>query len=374
EGIPYWNKFLQGYYDRSAIASDNFDQAVQISVEGQATLTPEMERKGINLPGSQVSAASLTQKDMEDVKLGAELGADFVALSFVRTPQNIRDLRAMLTKLGSNALIVAKIEKPQALDHLPEIIGETDAVMVARGDLGVEMPVEQVPVIQKRIIRECTRALKPVIVATQMLESMIHAPRPTRAEVSDVANAIEDGCDAVMLSAETASGEFPIEAVEIMAGVAVNSEADILHRQHATDFLGSTAGDPLRKAMVTGAAKIAEALSAKFIVLRPESGETARYFSKLHASCPIMAVNPDDKILRRHALYWGVLPLHTGAAVGATPTMDEELRYLARALLERGFVTFKDHVVVVSRYPWGERHPPNTIRAVKVEEVFGDGK
>lgn len=329
-------------------------------------------RKGINLPGSKISAPSLTEKDAADLAFACSIGVDFVALSFVRSAADVADLKARLAKLGSPAKAIAKIEKPAALDDLEAIIDVSDAVMVARGDLGIELPVEKVPLIQKRIIREARHALKPVIVATQMLESMIEKPTPTRAEVSDIANAIEDGCDAVMLSAETASGLYPVPAVRMMQSVARDIETNYADSAANSHFLEETSGEPMRKSMVMGAAMIAEALKAKYIVVRSESGETARYLSKIRGRCPIIAVHPDDAVLRRHALFWGVLPLRTDVGQASSqPSMDDELRYLASAILDQGLVEPQDSVIVVSRYPWGEQQPPNSIRAVIVGEAAG---
>ncbi len=327
-------------------------------------------RKGINLPGTQISSPALTEKDLADLKFGVELGADIFALSFVRSPDEVNDLRERLRALGSRAHIVAKIEKPQALKRLEPIVEAADAIMVARGDLGIELPVETVPLHQKRIVKACSDALKPVIVATQVLESMIENPTPTRAEVSDIANAIEDGCDALMLSAETAAGKYPVHAVRTMSRVARDVERVLAPKQNAERYLNERSGDALRKAMVMGAAMIAEPLGAKFIVVRSESGVTARYLSKIRGPCPILVVHHDPGVLRRHALLWGVLPVHTHAEED-TPDMEEELRQLARVILDEGLVSTADRIVVVSRYPWGEQLPPNNIRTVRVGDALG---
>jgi pyruvate kinase len=327
-------------------------------------------RKGINLPGTHVSSPALTEKDLADLEFGVRLGADIFALSFVRSPDEVHDLRTRLAALGSKAQIVAKIEKPQALKQLDPIIEASDAIMVARGDLGIELPVETVPLHQKRIVRACRDALKPVIVATQVLESMIENPTPTRAEVSDIANAIEDGCDALMLSAETASGKYPVQAVRTMSRVARDVERVLAPRQEAERFIGDRAGDSLRKAMVMGAAMIAEPLGAKFIVVRSESGVTARFLSNIRGTCPILAVHHDPAVLRRHALLWGVLPVRAGAAEDA-PDMEEELRRLCQAIVTEGLVSATDRIVVVSRYPWGEQLPPNNIRTLMVGDALG---
>jgi len=328
-------------------------------------------RKGINLPGTRISSPSLTEKDLRDLEFGVKLGVDLFALSFVRSADDVKDLRARLDALGSTAQIVSKIEKPQALKDLEAIIEASDAVMVARGDLGIELPVESVPLHQKAIVRACRNALTPVIVATQVLESMIENPTPTRAEVSDIANAIEDGCDALMLSAETAAGKYPVQAVSTMARVARDVEKVLTVQADTEDFLSRRSGDALRKAMVIGAALIAEPLGAKFIVVRSESGVTARYLSKVRGLCPVLAVHHDPGVLRRHALLWGVLPVQTASEPGEMPDMNEDLRQLADAILQEGLVSHADRIVVISRYPWGEQQPPNNIRTLKVGDALG---
>ncbi|MCA8934938.1 MAG: pyruvate kinase [Planctomycetes bacterium] len=356
------------------------DGAVRLTVVRKATdrVTCSVDvggvissRKGINLPGTRISSPSLTDKDIRDLEFGVGLGADLFALSFVRSAEEVKDLRSRLQALGSNAQIVSKIEKPQALKDLEAIIEASDAVMVARGDLGIELPVETVPLHQKHIVRACHEALKPVIVATQVLESMIEHPTPTRAEVSDIANAIEDGCDALMLSAETAAGKYPIEAVETMARVCRDVEKVLTVKAAPEDFIGRRAGDALRKAMVIGAAIIAEPLGAKFIVVRSESGVTARYLSKVRGHCPILAVHHEASVLRRHALMWGVLAVQTTAEHGELPPMEDDLRQLARSILEEGLVSISDRIVVISRYPWGEQLPPNNIRTLRVGDALG---
>ncbi|MCA8938992.1 MAG: pyruvate kinase [Planctomycetes bacterium] len=327
-------------------------------------------RKGINLPGSRVSAPALTEKDEADLELAAELGADFVALSFVREAEHVNELRERLKLLNSNAQIVSKIEKPQAIENLEAIIEASDAVMVARGDLGVELPVERVPGVQRQIIRSAARHLKPVIVATQMMESMINSPRPTRAEVSDVANAIHDGCDAVMLSAETASGSYPIETVRTVSEVAIDTERLMIEERANAPMTVSAHGDPYRQAIVSGAEHIAATLHAKFIVVRSESGLTARYLSKLRGICPIIAANPDSTVLRRHALLWGVIPVKTAERDNEIPSMDVELAHLARELFRLGLGMPHDKMVVVSHFPWGEQRPPNSIRAIRIGDAI----
>jgi len=329
-----------------------------------------LSRKGINLPGSKVSVAALTDKDRADAVTAAAAGADYVALSFVREAAHVHELRELLRSLGSNAQIISKIEKPQALDALDDIIAASDGVMVARGDLGVEMPVEQVPAIQKRVIAATRRAMKPVIVATQMLESMIHSPRPTRAEVSDIHNAIEDGCDAVMLSAETASGEYPIEAAMMMSEVCHSAERCMFELGAAPDFVKGSGGDELRRAICAGAGHIATALKAKFIVVRTETGETVRVISQLRGPTPVVAMHPDEAVLRRHTLQWGVLPVRTSRGDEAPTNIGEELRLLAREMFHQRLAMPSDQVVVIGHYPWGQKQPPNSIRCIRIGDAL----
>ncbi|MHC4841814.1 MAG: pyruvate kinase [Planctomycetota bacterium] len=328
-------------------------------------------RKGINLPGTKVSTPALTDKDIQDLALGVELGADLFALSFVRQGSEVIDLRERLEALGSDAQIISKIEKPQALDALDEIIDASDAIMVARGDLGIEVPVETVPMHQKHIINRCREELKPVIVATQVLESMVENAVPTRAEVSDIANAIEDGCDALMLSAETAAGKHPRRSAETMARVARRAEKEIAATADPSAFISRNSGDALRKAMVVGASMISGPLGAKFIVLRSETGVTARYLSKVRGNCPVLVAHSDSRVLRRHALFWGVTPVHTHLHDAEQPTMEDELRQTAQVILNAGLVDHADRIIVISRFPWGEQLPPNNIRTMRVGEALG---
>ena len=261
---------------------------------------------GINLPGISVSAPSLTEKDVDDLQFGLSIGVDFIALSFVRSPEDVLRAKEVIRAAGKSTPVIAKLEKPEAIKHLEGIVEVADGVMVARGDLGVELSPEQVPVVQKEIIAAANRRAIPVITATQMLESMVHNPRPTRAEASDVANAIFDGTDAVMLSAETAIGEYPVEAVTIMAKIA--AEAD----SHFDDFGLNEPPviEPLPFAQVIAEATntAARRLHARAIVARTRTGFTARLVSKHRPPAPIVAVTPDPDIARQLTLLWGVFP------------------------------------------------------------------
>jgi pyruvate kinase len=318
-------------------------------------------RKGVNLPGVAVSAASLTAKDRADLATGVEAGADYVALSFVRRPDDVVDTKQAIADLGGDIPVVAKLERPEAIDCLDEILDVADAVMVARGDLGVELAVEQVPPIQKGIIGRANSLGVPVITATQMLESMVASPRPTRAEASDVANAIFDGTDAVMLSQETAIGQYPVEAVATMCRIAKEAEA--------TPYL--TAPPPPRgdgldvpATVCRAAVQMATDLRANAIVAFTESGASARLVSRFRPRVPIIGLTTSEATRRRMALYRGVetaTPLHVGTEVrGMIDSADE--RTVQEGLLSPG-----DLVVVVAGSPGG-RGGTNRVLVHRVGE------
>lgn len=267
------------------------------------------DHKGVNLPDTRLSLESLTEKDLRDLEWAVENELDYVALSFVRRARDLDEARERMDGLGRRIPLVAKIETPAAIENISEIIDACDALLVARGDLGVEMDVAQVPLLQKRIVRQCLYAGRPVIVATQMLQSMIDQPTPTRAEVSDVANAILDGADAVMLSAETAVGRFPVEAVQMMSRIAEQTEP-LLHRQRAAVNLEVFAASMrVTSSVARGAALLARDLSAKLVAVWTKVGNTPRLLSKHRFDMPIIGVAADAAIARRLALLNGVLPL-----------------------------------------------------------------
>jgi pyruvate kinase len=270
------------------------------------------ENKGINLPGIAVNVPSLTEKDEEDLIFAVGQGVDTVAVSFVRTADDIRHVKNRLAALKSDAWIIAKLEKPQAIEHLDSILEITDAIMVARGDLGVEVPPEKVPAIQKHIIRRAAEYRKPVITATQMLESMIENPRPTRAEASDVANAIYDGTDSVMLSAETAAGKYPVEAVAMMAKIVTETEHQI--RIDPRPALGRHPSVRLSIAetICECMSHAADDLDVAAIAIFTETGMTARLLSKYHPDPPIFALSPFEKVINRSMLLWGTYPILCG--------------------------------------------------------------
>ena len=267
------------------------------------------ENKGINLPGIPVNVPSLTEKDEEDLEFALGQNVDTVAVSFVRTAEDVRHVKSRVAALGSDAWVIAKLEKPQAIEHLDEILEVADGIMVARGDLGVEVPPEKVPAIQKHIIRRAADFRKPVITATQMLESMIDNPRPTRAEASDVANAVYDGTDAVMLSAESAAGKYPVAAVAMMSKIVIETEAQI--RLEAVSPLKRPRGPRLSVAetVCECMAHAAEELDLAAIAIFTETGGTARLLSKYRPDAPIYALSPFQKVIHRAMLLWGTTPL-----------------------------------------------------------------
>jgi len=275
--------------------------------------------KGMNLPDSDLQQRSITAKDREDAKFALTVKANWVALSFVRDADDVLELRRILGKDKLAPKIIVKIEKPQAVANFDAILEATDAVMVARGDLGVEIPAEQVPVVQKTIVAKCLAAGKPVVVATQMLDSMIRNPRPTRAEVSDIANAIIDHADAVMLSGETASGKYPVEAVQMMAAVAEETE-----KSHFDDMPAelSVRHESIRRGIASAAAMLAEKIGAAAIFAATTSGATARYIARVRPELPIYAVVPDDTAAGAVVLSWGVTPLIVPKMKGLRPLID----------------------------------------------------
>ena len=312
--------------------------------------------KGVNLPGVSMSVAALTGKDLEDLAYGMELGVDLVALSFVTGPDEVEDLKERVRRAGSTAWIVAKIEKREALENLDGIIAAADALMIARGDLGVEIPVEEVPIVQKKIIRACRGAGKPVITATQMLESMVREERPTRAEASDVANAIIDGADAVMLSAETATGSYPEETVRIMARIAARAEE---YRSGDYPFERDECGDDDHDAdtVSLGAVTIAEEIGASAIACLTHTGRTARMIARYRPNAPIIAFTDNPRISRLLNLVWGVECIHIETV--------EDTESIFRVVKERlGGIGYRGRAVLTAGIPTGLRGPTNTVHVL----------
>jgi pyruvate kinase len=307
---------------------------------------PLKSHKGINLPGVALSTPAITDKDRDDLAFGIGAGVDYVAMSFVRRAADVLEAKALITKLGAQTPVVAKIEKPQALDDLAAILEATDGVMVARGDLGVELGTEDVPIAQKRIIAMANAAGKVVITATQMLESMIENPRPTRAEASDVANAILDGTDAVMLSGESAVGKFPVETVATMARIADFTEEHGLGgiRTRATEARADGAGTAITRSLTRVAASVAEELGCKLILAFTESGLTAKLVAGHRPQVPVVAVTHDERVYRQLALWWGVVP----TLVASTENTDALLAAGEGLLKARGLAKAGDTILMLS--------------------------
>ena len=338
------------------------------AVEGPRVITrvevpgPVSNNKGINLPGVAVSVPALSEKDETDLRWALRLGTDFIALSFVRSAKDYEDVARIMAEEGVKVPVIAKVEKPQAVDNLEEIVKTFDGIMVARGDLGVELPLEQVPVVQKQAIELARRNAKPVIVATQVLESMISSPRPTRAEASDCANAVLDGADAVMLSGETSVGDFPIEAVRTMAKIV-----------EATETLGAERIAPLgsdphtRGGVITHAAvDIARELKVKYIVTFTQTGDSARRLSRLRNSVPVIALTPREDVRNQLALSWGTNAIQ----VPTVANTDEMVGQVDANVRELGVAADGDLVVVVSGAPVGV---PGTTNSILVHRV-GEGR
>ena len=314
--------------------------------------------KGMNLPGVHVSAPALTDKDREDVRQAVSLGVEYLALSFVRRAEDVLELRRLVPP---EVKLVAKIEKAAALDDLDRILAAADAVMVARGDLGVELPFEEVPLVQKRLIREANVHGKPVITATQMLESMVEHPRPTRAEASDVANAILDGTDAVMLSAETAVGAYPLEAVQAMDRIIREIERHPSGRdERRMDRRGDVSS--VEDAIAFGTSAVVRMLQTPLIVCITQGGFTARKVAARRPPVPILAVTTEPVTYRQLALVWGVTPV----LVDRVPGYDAMLAVVRDVILKRGLARAGDRIVVTAGVPWGVS---GTTNLLKVEEV-----
>lgn len=309
-------------------------------------------KKGLNFPDSKLSLSSLTEKDYQDLEFGIKNNVDFIALSFVRTARDIRELREFLNKRNSNAGIIAKIETPQAVKNIDEIIELSDGIMVARGDLAIEIPIEHMPHIQKLIINKCNEAAKPVITATQMLESMIYSQIPTRAEVSDIANAILDGTDAVMLSEETTLGNFPVHAVEIMSKVAMEVENDFLRRQLlGSDRAYKTVGESVAASVV----KTADRIDARYVVALTNGGYGARMTTRHRGHKHIIVATPNELTFRKSHLYFGCTPIMTERL----ESFDQTVERVKPLLIELEMATKGDQIVIISSIPFGSKRESN---------------
>jgi pyruvate kinase len=317
------------------------------------------DHKGVNVPNVMLPISALTEKDRTDLAFALDLGVDWVALSFVQRPEDVAEIRKLV---AGRAAVVSKLEKPSALDDLTRIIELSDAVMVARGDLGVEIPPERVPIVQKRIIQACRAAGTPVVVATQMLESMIKAPTPTRAEASDVASAIYEGADAVMLSAETSIGEYPVAAVGLMDRIITQVEDD----EHFRDLVDAGRHEPENSAadaICAAARQVARTLSAALIVSFTTSGSTALRAARERPSVPILCLTPSSAVARRMALVWGVMALEMEEPEGFTE-MTERATRIAR---ERGLAQSGQRLVLIAGVPFGRPGTTNSLRVAWVD-------
>jgi len=317
--------------------------------------------KGINLPGVAVNVPALSEKDEDDLRWGLKLGADLIALSFVRNADDITRVHEIMAEEGRRVPVIAKIEKPQAVEHLEAIVNAFDAIMVARGDLGVELPLEAVPIVQKRAVELARRMAKPVIVATQMLESMISSPVPTRAETSDVANAVLDGADAVMLSGETSVGEYPVITVQTMARIVESTEEHGLERIPALGTKPRTQGG----ALTLAAAEVADFVGARYVCVFTESGDSARRMSRLRFKIPMKAFTPDAAIRRRMALTWGI----ESFLVPRVTHTDAMYLQVDEVLISEGLAEVGDVVVVISGSPPGIAGSTNDLRVHRVGDA-----
>lgn len=318
--------------------------------------------KGINLPGVAVNVPALSEKDEEDLRWGLRIGADLIALSFVRNAADVTRVHEIMAEEGVKVPVIAKVEKPQAVDALEEIVDAFDAIMVARGDLGVELPLEAVPIVQKRAVELARRNAKPVIVATQMLESMINSPVPTRAETSDVANAVLDGADAVMLSGETSVGDYPVVVVETMARIIESTEEHGLERILPLTTKPRTQGG----AITLAALEVAEFVDAKFLCVFTQSGDSARRLSRLRSRIPMIAFTPEPDIRRRMALTWGI----RSTLVEMVQHTDLMYHQVDDYLLQNGLAEEGDKVVVISGSPPGIVGSTNDLRVHKVGDAI----
>jgi pyruvate kinase len=329
---------------------------------------PLSSRKGVTAPTAKLSLSAITDKDRADIEFALGKQTDYLAMSFVRSEDDIRELRWLIRHLGGEVAVIAKIEKHEALQNIERIIAVSDGVMVARGDLGVETPAEEVPSHQKRIIQLCNIAGKPVITATQMLNSMIDNPRPTRAEASDVYNAILDGTDAVMLSNETAAGHYPIQAVETMARIAIIAEDSIADSQTELRPIyppNAEGREAISDAISQSTCQIATALKSKAIVTSTLTGYTTRRVAKERPNTPILCVTPNEITHRRMALVWGVVPL----LIPEFHTIDEMIKTVVRAAQEAHLVQQGDSLVIIAGVPFGIGGQTNFLKIHTVGEV-----
>ena len=357
-GIPlHPTEVLNYLVPGTAILFDDGYIAAQVVEVGKKGVWIEVEspgllksRKGVNIPGHALEfLPALTEQDIRDIRFGCSQDVDIIAASFVRSPEQVLAIKALLRESGNpSILVMAKIENAQGVENLDSILHAADGIMVARGDLGVEMPISQVPALQKMMIRKSYMAGKPVATATQMLESMIERPRPTRAEVSDVANAVYDNTSAVMLSGETAVGTYPIQAVQMMKRIIQETEADIDYRQQSSETRYSLFHD-IPSSVALASVKTAYAINAAAIFTLTHTGRTARLISRLRPGMPIVALAENEKAYHQMALNWGVIPVFRGAV----RSMEEGQTFITRFALEEGIVVAGDQAVLTTGTPFG---------------------
>ncbi len=321
-------------------------------------------RKGVNLPDIDISMSSLTEKDIEDLEFGIEQDVDLIAMSFVRSPNDIQEIVSRVRAKNSLASVIAKIEKPEAVNVIDEIIEEADGIMVARGDLGIELPSERVPLIQKKLIQKSRIAGKPVITATQMLESMLDNPRPTRAESSDVANAVMDGTDAVMLSGETAVGDYPVESVKVMDNICRTVERESMNIYHSLTYRKPEWKEKqVIESLSYSCVRMAEYVEAKAISTITHSGNTARRIAKFRPEVPIIAFTESNKVRRQLNLVWGVTPVRLEEIFDT----DSSVRLMENHLKDHGMVEEGDRVIIATGMPIAKRGRTNMIKVSTID-------
>lgn len=358
-GIDYPNLAQEVQPGTPVLLDDGLLELKVEAVEGDAVRCQVVtggllkSHKGVNFPTLNLSLPSMTQKDIEDLDFGIAQGVDIVSLSFVRSPDDVRSLKARIAEKGESIPVLAKLEKPQAIENLDAIVSECDAIMVARGDLGVEMSPEKVPLIQKRIIRTCNRKGIPVITATQMLDSMIHNPRPTRAEVSDVANAIIDGTDAVMLSGESAVGDYPVEAVKMLARIATDIEPETTFINYPPIETGDA--NAISEAMNA----IDGVLDLQCIVTLTETGLSAKLAAAERPSVPIVALTANPKVYHRLSLVWGVRPILLESLTGP---LESTFQQIESCLQKNNLVSSGDKVLLLGGLPMQVAHSTNFLK------------
>lgn len=356
-----------GLIELEVIGLDQANGEIKTKIKNSGTLK---NKKGVNVPGVSVKLPGITEKDAKDIVFGIEQGVDFIAASFVRRASDVLEIRELLEEHNASHIqIIPKIENQEGVDNIDEILEVSDGLMVARGDLGVEIPAEEVPLVQKELIRKCNALGKPVITATQMLDSMQRNPRPTRAEASDVANAIFDGTDAIMLSGETAAGSYPVEAVKTMHNIASRAEQALDYKEilsKRSDQVGTTITDAIGQSTAYTALK----LGVSAIVTPTESGHTPRMISKYRPKAPIIAVTVSESVSRKLALVWGVYP----RSGNHSTSTDEMLDNSVLEAITGGFVTHGDLVVITAGVPVGEAGTTNLMKVHVIGDVLAKGQ